>query len=102
MRYARPLAMGVAMGLMMLWMVHGIVTGNSALAGPASVLFVLAHLAVPLLILGLGVFAARMSPRLYARLPRLRRPSLPHIATMFAGAAGGAALAHVAILAGAA
>lgn len=101
MRHARPLTMGAAMGLIMLWMIHGIVTGDKELAGPALVVFVLAHIALPLLILGLGLFAARMSPRFYARLPRLRRRSLPHIATMSAGAAGGATLAHVVIAVGA-
>ncbi|MEL6958904.1 MAG: hypothetical protein AAGL89_08150 [Pseudomonadota bacterium] len=92
-----PLLMGSVMGLMMLWMLHGVLTGQSEVSGPAALVFIGAHVvAVAVLILG-GVFATRLSPGLQARLKRMHRPSLRHVSVMLASAAVSAALAHLVI-----
>ena len=90
----RPLAMGALMGAMMLWMLHGVLTGESTLSGPALAIFVGMHLALAVVLIGAALFAARLSPQLRALLARLHRPSLHHLLWMLAGATGAMTLTH--------
>ena len=91
-----PILMGLVMGPVMLWMLHGFLLGdgNSALA---AIIFVLAHLGVAAVVFVAAFLAARFAPRLRARLSLLHRPSLRHIGTMLGSAAGAALLIHFVI-----
>ena len=91
-----PMTMGALMGPMMLWMLHGALTGNSTSA-LALVIFVGAHFLVVALLLVAVFFAARLAPRLQTRLDRLHRPSLRHIGLMLGSAGMAAASVHFAI-----
>lgn len=92
----RPMIMGALMGPMMMWMLHGALTGNT-MSGAALLAFVAAHLALVLVAVALVVFGARMSPRLHQRLSRLHRPRAAHIATMLASAAVVAGCIHLGV-----
>lgn len=83
-----PVAMGALMGLMML---HGMLTGESTLSGPALAIFVGMHLVLAGGLIGAALFAARFSPQ----LDRLHWPSKEHILWMLAGAAAAMILTHV-------
>lgn len=96
-RNLKPFAMGLAMGAMMLWMVHGQMVSQSQLSKWTIVLFVGAHLVVIAIAAVLAIFAARLSPRTASILNRLHRPSLAHVTWMIAGAAVTVALAHLVI-----
>lgn len=85
------LTMGALMGLMMLWMLHGAVTGETQRSLAGAAVFVGAHVLVLAVLLALPAFAARRAPWLHARLSRLHRPSLRHVSLML-GAAGTSAL----------
>ena len=89
-----PLVAGMLMGLMMLWMAHGAMTG-SEVSGIALVAFVGAHLLVALIAVGAIVFAARLTPNFRARLARLHRPNLNHFTQMLAGAVIAAGTVHL-------
>ena len=85
----RAVFMGMMMGAMMLWMLHGWLTGE----GPANiVLFVAGHAAV---IAAIGLIAAFGLHRRFPVLERLtrHRPSLSHVVIM----AGSAALFALAV-----
>ena len=90
-----PFFMGAAMGLMMLWMLHGQLTGDSAQSGVALTVFVGAHVLAAGAVIAGGVYAARLSPALRRRLARLHRPSWRHLLLMLAGAAMSAGAAHI-------
>ena len=92
-----PYAMGALMGAMMLWVVHGLLTGQSALAGPALLVFVLAHVAVAATLLTGTLFLARLSPRARGWLSRLHRPSGAHVLAMLAGMIGSSVAIHLSI-----
>lgn len=86
----KPVIMGSAMGAMMMWMLHGMLTGDS-FSGWALVVFVAAHVVLAVLVAAGIIFAARLSPRAQRVIAKLHRPSLKHIGTMMlaAGVAGG-------------
>lgn len=90
-----PLAMGLAMGPLMLMMLHGMATGEGGRSGLALAVFAGAHVAVVAVVLVLGLFAARLSPGLRARLTRMHRPGGRAAALMLAGAAASALAVHL-------
>ena len=71
-----PIIMGALMGLMMMWMLHGAMTGDAGITGWALIAFLGAHLAIALIIAVAVVFAARFSPRSHAWINRLHRPPI--------------------------
>ena len=89
----KPLGMGLLMGPMMLWMIHGQMTGT-AQSGWAIAAFVGAHLLIIAVLVTGAVFAARLSPRMHAVLDRLHRPSLAHLAGMLMGLAISGLVVH--------
>lgn len=91
----KPLIMGGLMGLMMMWMLHGALTGEGTMGGGALVVFIAAHIVLGALILLAAVFASRLSPRTKALAERLHRPSLRHIAAMLASALFTGAIVHL-------
>lgn len=91
----KPIIMGALMGLMMLWMMHGALTGQSDLGLGALVVFVVAHVAIVLVLIGLAMFGARLSPKLRAWTGRLHRPSYAHLIVMLAGAVVAVGAAHL-------
>ena len=84
----RPLAMGMLMAPMMLWMLQGWLTDTGGAPASAALIFVLAHVALVLVALVGGLVALRLSPRARALLNRLHRPSASHVLSMIAGVAG--------------
>ncbi len=90
----RPMAMGAAMGAMMLWMLHGVLTGTNDLSAKAAIVFVLGHTVALSAIVLLGLWSTRFSAKWQMRLQRLHRPSLRHVGAMVAGALGTAAVIH--------
>ena len=84
--HMKPIVMGGLMGLMMMWMLHGALTGDGALGAGALIAFVAAHVVLVAIAIGVAVFAARLSPRAKARIDRLHRPSLRHVTVMLAAA----------------
>lgn len=90
-----PLLMGPLMGAIMLWMLHGFLTGESTLSGPALAVFIGAHVAVLVVVLGAGLFAARLSPRVRNWMARVHRPSWRHMGAMMGSAVASAAVVHV-------
>ncbi len=91
-----PIAMGLVMGPMMLWMLHGMLTGDGP-AGLALLAFVGAHIVVASVVLITGLFAASLSPSLRARLDRLHRPSLRHVGLMLGAALTMALIVHLVV-----
>ena len=91
----KPVVLGGLMGAMMIWMVHGQMTGTSALAGWALGAFIGVHVVLIAAAIGAGLFAACLSPNLRVRLSRLHRPSVHHIALMLVGMVGSVAVVHV-------
>ena len=89
------LGIGSAMGLMMLAMVHGVLTGTSQLAGAALLAFVLAHVALVGVGAGLALWATRFAPGLQRRMQRMHRPSWRHLGHMLGAAFTAALLAHL-------
>ncbi|MEO1640958.1 MAG: hypothetical protein AAFU41_17110 [Pseudomonadota bacterium] len=96
MRHAPPIAMGLVMGPMMLWMLHGILMGDGGSA-LALTMFVAAHLGVAVVVLVAAFLAARFAPGLRDRLTVWHRPSLRHFGIMLGAAGGAALLIHFAI-----
>ncbi|SHG86288.1 hypothetical protein [Marivita hallyeonensis] len=87
-----PAGMGVIMGAMMLWMLHGFLTGDGSAAG--AVAFVLAHVAV------VSAALAAVAFGLHRRWPALarilaHRPSRRHVGVMFGMAVATAVLIHL-------
>jgi hypothetical protein len=91
-----PITMGALMGLMMLWMLHGALTGNGTSA-MALVIFIGAHLLGVALLLGAVFFAARLAPQLQVQLNRLHRLSVRHVGLMLGSASTAIAAVHLAI-----
>ncbi|MCF2869659.1 hypothetical protein L0664_01150 [Octadecabacter sp. G9-8] len=90
----KPVIMGGLMGLMMMWMLHGAVTGDGMAAG-ALIAFVGAHLAL-VVIAGAVIWAGtRFSPRVVRVLSRLHRPSRSHVMVMLASAIVVAGVVHL-------
>jgi hypothetical protein len=81
-----PIIIGALMGLMMMWMLHGALTGESGVTGWALIAFVTAHVAIIIVVLFAVIFATRLSPRAHAWINRLHRPSLRHVAAMLGSA----------------
>jgi len=90
-----PILMGTVMGLMMLGMLHGLVTGESGVAAAGVLVFIGAHVLAIAVVAALAVFGASRFERVRAGLARLHRPSAKHIAAMMATAAVIVALAHL-------
>lgn len=89
-----PALMGAGMGAMMLWVIHGrMIQGDTAL-GPL-LWFLIAHVAIIALAAGLVWLTARRWPAVSARLSRLHRPGVKHVAAMVLGAVASAAAIHV-------
>lgn len=91
----KPIVMGAVMGAMMMWMLHGLLMGETAMGAVAVMVFVGSHVLLVALALGAALFASRMSPRTRAWIDRLHRPSLHHVAVMLGSAAILAGLVHV-------
>ncbi len=89
-----PIGMGIIMGLMMLWMLHGQLTGQDV-SLVALTAFVAAHGVILLIIIGAGVFAARLSPGIRQKLDRLHRPSSRHMGKMLGSATTTALTIHL-------
>ena len=94
-KQAMPVLMGAGMGLMMLWMLHGVLVDGNWVSGWALAVFIGAHVVVAALALATALFAARLSPGMRARLARLHRPSWRHVGVMLASAAATAGLVHL-------
>lgn len=90
-----PTLMGAAMGAMMLFMLHGVLTGNTELSGLGLAVFIAAHGVVVLGVMGLGLLSVSRFPRLKIWLSRVHRPNLRHVCTMFASAAATAGIIHL-------
>ena len=88
---AMPVGMGALMGLVMLWMLHGMLTGQGHAGGA---LFVLAHVAV-LLVLALAFVVARRGQSAWAQGMLKHRPSLRHVALMMGSALTTAGVIHL-------
>ena len=88
--------MGALMGVMMLWMLHGAISGGNTVGAMALIGFIGAHVALLLIALGAGVFAARMSPRLQGWIDQMHKPSLPHVGAMFGTAVVFIGVVHLA------
>lgn len=90
-----PILMGSAMGLMMMWMLHGALTGEGTVGGGALIAFVGVHVLLAAVIIGGALFAARRSPRARVWINRLHRPSLRHMGLMLASAVVVASSVHL-------
>lgn len=91
-----PLVMGLLMGPMLVWMLHGQLTNDTS-SGAALVLFVGVHLLLLAVVTALALFATRLSPRLQSLSSRLHRPSLAHLSMMLTGVLLSASALHFAI-----
>ena len=88
----RPMGMGIMMGAMALWMLHGYLTGTGG--GLPGVTFVLAHVAgVAIAVIGVGLGLHRR----WSALARVlsHRPSMRHLGLMPGVAIGTAGLVHL-------
>jgi len=92
--HMKPMIMGGLMGLMMMWMLHGALTGDGAIGAGALIAFVAAHAVVAAVAIGMAVFAARLSPRIRQFIDRLHRPSVSHVTAMLTSAAVVALVLH--------
>lgn len=85
-----PVAMGAVMGPMMLWMLHGALTGQGG--GHAAAVFAALHVVALAVLVAVGVVLGR-------RVPALRRVlahhGQRHLGLMLGSAAVAAALVHV-------
>ena len=91
----KPIVMGGAMGLMMLWMIHGVLTDNTNMGTMALLMFAGAHVAIALIFVIVGMWATRFAPSLRKRIERLHRPSLRHVLTMVSAALVVMAFTHL-------
>lgn len=91
----KPAAMGAMMGLMMLWMLHGYLTGDSTMGALALLGFIGAHLIIIAAVSALGFWAAHRSPFWHSRLAHLHRPTAQHILVMLGGAALAVIVTHL-------
>ena len=91
----KPLVMGALMGLMMLWMVHGQLTGETSLSGIALITFIGGHILFAAVIIGAWLFATRLSPAARKWLGQLHRPSPRHLGAMLLGASLSAGAVHI-------
>lgn len=92
----KPVIMGGLMGVMMMGMLHGALTGGGMAAG-ALVVFVAAHVVI-VFVVALAVWlGVRMSPRVQQILARVHRPSLRHVGAMFGSAVVIAGAVHLVV-----
>ncbi|SMX39031.1 hypothetical protein [Octadecabacter ascidiaceicola] len=96
-KHNTPIIMGGLMGLMMMWMLHGALTGEGTIGAGALIAFIAAHVVLAAIAIGMAVFAARLSPRVRQFMDRLHHPSLSHVAAMFSSAAAVALVLHFGI-----
>ncbi len=92
-----PAVMGAAMGLMMMWMLHGALTGDTSIGAMALVAFIGAHVVLVAVAVAAVWIGARWSPRIQRLTARLHRPSVSHITTMLASAVIVAGLLHLSV-----
>lgn len=92
-----PAVMGMGMGAMILWMMHAMLTAQTGTAGPALLIFVLAHGVAVAGLVTAAPFAARLSPRLRTWVENRHRPSVKHIATMLTTGLATMAVIHLAL-----
>ena len=76
----RAVLMGAGMGAMMLWMLHGRIMSGAFTGWFEAAMFALAHVAVVVALLALGLVFPGLRRRLAGHRPELR-----HLAGMFAG-----------------
>ncbi len=96
-KHKKPIIMGGLMGLMMMWMLHSALTGEGTIGTGALIAFVVAHVVVAAIAIGMAVFATRLSPRIKARFEHLHRPSLRHVGVMLAAALIVSGIVHLAV-----
>lgn len=92
-----PIILGALMGLMMMWMLHVALTGESGVTGWALIAFGAAHVAIAFIIIFAVIIAARISPRSHAWINRLHRPSLRHVSAMLGSAVFVAGALHLGV-----
>lgn len=90
----KPAITGGLMGLMMMWMLNGALTGDGMAAG-ALIAFVAAHVVIVLVVIGAVWAGTRLSPRLQRMTARLHRPSITHFAVMLMSAGVVAGTLHI-------
>ena len=95
-----PLIMGSLMGIMMLFMLHGMTTGERSTTGSAALVFIGAHLigahlAVVGFTFAIAVFGLSRYPRLAKIATKIHRPSRAHVTTMLGAALMTAFILHV-------
>ncbi|MEM9579792.1 MAG: hypothetical protein AAF891_03830 [Pseudomonadota bacterium] len=93
--HAKPLIMGAAMGAMMLWMLHGFLTGDAELSHYGALAFLGAHVAAIGGIALLTVLGAKRNERVAALMGKLHRPTLGHTGAMLISAFSIALLIHL-------
>ncbi|AGI69244.1 putative membrane protein [Octadecabacter antarcticus 307] len=92
-----PIIMGALMGLMMMWMLQGALTGESGVTGWALIAFAAAHVAIIVVVLFAVIFAARLSPRSHAWINRLHRTPLHHVSALLGSAVFVAGALHLGV-----
>lgn len=90
-----PLIMRSLMGIMMLFMLHGVMMGERSTTGSAALVFIGAHLAVVGFTLAIAVFGLSRYPRLAKIATKIHRPSREHVTTMLGAALMTAFILHV-------
>jgi hypothetical protein len=90
----KPVIMGGLMGLMM-WMLHGAMSGGDTLGAMALIGFAAAHVVLLLIGIGAALFAASLSPRVRDWINRLHKPSLHHVVAMFGSAIAVFGIGHL-------
>ena len=91
----KPVIMGALMGLMMMWMLHGALAGETAWGAAALLAFVAGHVAIGVVVVSIGWIGVRLSPRLQRIVAHVHLPSLHHIGAMLGSAACVALVVHV-------
>ena len=90
-----PVAMGAGMGAMMLWMLHGQLTGEGSMGPAALAIFIGAHVVVAALAVAAALLGARLHPGVRRLLGRVHRPRARHAAMMMGAALLTAAAIHL-------
>ena len=93
MKHVLPLTIGALRGAAMLAMSHdAILVGQSPWALLA---FAALHLIIPLVLLSAALLLRKHFPAMAARLVRVHRPSLAHVAVMICGAMASISVIHL-------
>jgi uncharacterized membrane protein len=81
---------------MMVWMLHGQLTGTTQSAWAVLVFLGIHAVIISIALVG-ATFAARLSPRLNSLISRLHRPSFTHVGAMAAGLVASALIIHLSL-----